>query len=229
MDLYADWCTYCKVLHEKIYPDPEVEKALDSFIKVQINGEEFPNLMEAYGLNGFPSLIWIDSKGNLLQKVTGLASKQTIVQLTQKSLLQFQEELENQKKLAKNPNDITTLYRLGNYYYRGGDPLSAKEYFQRAIRSEDPDLLSIRMNAQYNLGLVFMDLEEQENAILVWKQYLDKFPESKDLAEVHYFLGSSYASLGKKQDAKSYYKKALQLNPSPNLKKKIDYDLAHLN
>lgn len=225
VDLYADWCAYCKVLKEKVFPDPIVDQSLKKFVLVRIDGEEFPNLMEHYDLKGYPSLLILDPNTIMIHKMTGFATKEMVVEFAEKSLRKFEEEQENQKIISKEPTNTSALYKLGNYYYKGGDPDKAKTYFEQAIQSPDPATPEIKMNSTFNLGLALMDLEEYETSVQVWKEYLLKFPDSKDSASVHYFLGSSYSQLGKKPDAKLYFKKALSQNPSPSLKQKIEFEL----
>ena len=35
LDFYADWCTYCKTMEKKIFPDPQVKAALGQVVLLQ--------------------------------------------------------------------------------------------------------------------------------------------------------------------------------------------------
>ena len=50
LDLYTDWCGYCKILENKIFPEPEVSKLLENFITLRINAEEFPEIAKTFYL-----------------------------------------------------------------------------------------------------------------------------------------------------------------------------------
>lgn len=44
IDVYADWCGYCKTLKKEIYPRKEVKQELSRFVLLSLDGDRFPNL-----------------------------------------------------------------------------------------------------------------------------------------------------------------------------------------
>ena len=79
LELYADLCTICKTLEKTILPDPQVQSCLQEYIIVRLNGEEYPNLMERYEVQGFPTLLFLDKYANYIQKLSGLPSKELLI------------------------------------------------------------------------------------------------------------------------------------------------------
>ena len=71
IDFYTDWCGWCKKLDSDTYTDPKVNAAAAKFICVKINAEREPALAGKYGVSGYPTVIFLDSNGNLLQKIPG--------------------------------------------------------------------------------------------------------------------------------------------------------------
>ena len=85
IDFYADWCYWCKVMDEKTFQDKRVEKKLfkdfipvrldaeDKAATVRFRGQTFtnPELTQAFGITGFPSLVFLDAETQLITKIPG--------------------------------------------------------------------------------------------------------------------------------------------------------------
>lgn len=84
VDFYTDWCKWCKVMDEKTYGDRQVidfaRKKLvmskvnaESNVKVKFKGTEwtYRQLSAAFGVNSFPSTIFLTPKGELVTKIPG--------------------------------------------------------------------------------------------------------------------------------------------------------------
>lgn len=75
LDLYTDWCTWCKKLDEDVYPKPEVVEAVrQSFVPLKLNPEtteQGASLMKKFGVDGFPTILILDGEGNLVHRIVG--------------------------------------------------------------------------------------------------------------------------------------------------------------
>ena len=72
VDVYADWCGWCKTLDEETYSDARViELAADSFISVKINGDNDYDFAMKYGIRNYPTILFVDSEGNEIHRVIG--------------------------------------------------------------------------------------------------------------------------------------------------------------
>ncbi|MDD5073038.1 MAG: thioredoxin family protein [Candidatus Omnitrophica bacterium] len=71
IDFYTDWCGWCKKLDSDTYSDPKVNAASAKFICVKINADKEKDLTNKYGVSGFPTIIFLDSNGKVLQKIPG--------------------------------------------------------------------------------------------------------------------------------------------------------------
>ncbi|HUB07910.1 MAG TPA: thioredoxin family protein, partial [Myxococcales bacterium] len=85
IDFYADWCGACKELDEKTYPTAIVREAARRFVAIKVDGTRSSDALDAiydkYGIEGLPTVIFIDSKGNVLKdpKIVGFVSPQEMV------------------------------------------------------------------------------------------------------------------------------------------------------
>ena len=80
----SDWCGYCIKLHKEVFDTPEFEKFAKDYVLVEL---DFPKRKEQsatekaknqaaqkkYGVNGFPTVIIINSSGKALNRAEGYA------------------------------------------------------------------------------------------------------------------------------------------------------------
>lgn len=70
LDLYADWCTSCKVMEHEVFARPEVQALAEqvTFLQLDItaNRSEHSDFLQRYGLFGPPALLFIQPDGQEL-------------------------------------------------------------------------------------------------------------------------------------------------------------------
>ena len=74
LDIYATWCGPCKKLAKYSFSNQEVGKFYNqNFINVSLDGEkgEGAILANKYGISGYPTLMFINSNGEIVKGTTG--------------------------------------------------------------------------------------------------------------------------------------------------------------
>jgi len=73
IDFYTDWCGWCKKLDLETYQDSKVQALSSNFICLKIDGDKHGDLAKKYGVRGYPNIIFLSSKGNVIERVNGFA------------------------------------------------------------------------------------------------------------------------------------------------------------
>lgn len=79
VDFYATWCGPCKMMDKKTFPDPKVLAELDHWIPVKIDVDKNQALAEKYKIQGIPTTIAFDSKGEMVGMKVGFLSPEQLV------------------------------------------------------------------------------------------------------------------------------------------------------
>jgi len=92
VDVYTDWCRWCKKLDQSTYPDPRVSELLNkSFICVKVNAEKGSGraIKQKYGVTGYPFIIVLNADGTVRGQIPGYqgasAFSRTLSQIIQGS------------------------------------------------------------------------------------------------------------------------------------------------
>lgn len=84
MDAYAEWCGPCKMMSREVFPDGQVGAFFNEhFINVKMDMEkgEGPGLAMSYQVQAYPTLLFIDSDGNLVHRAVGYHGADDFLQL----------------------------------------------------------------------------------------------------------------------------------------------------
>ncbi|MCM2286024.1 MAG: thioredoxin family protein [Desulfobacula sp.] len=69
--LYADWCQWCEKLFSQTFKDPRIKLLKDRLVFVKANSDLDQGLKSFYRQEGFPMMVFMDAKGNMVKKLEG--------------------------------------------------------------------------------------------------------------------------------------------------------------
>ena len=202
VDVFADWCTYCLVLEKEIFPDPEVSRVLDSFVKVRLDGEEFPNLRKKYSIEGYPTILFLDGDGNYVTKISGLATKEDILGISKRILQEPNIESYLKTELRRNVNNPDIHFRLGLLYFQNKEFEKAELQFTETIQKSKAGSI-LKENAYFNLNLVKSIHGPKDSAAKSWKEFLALYPSSNRKITAKLYYGLTLKEAGELKLAKS--------------------------
>lgn len=144
LDAFASWCGPCKMLEKNIFPQKEVGDLYNTnFINAHFDMEkgEGIEIARKYGINSYPTLLFIDGDGVIIYKASGYMSAQEFINIG-KSAINPENKLEN--KIAKfnegesNPEFLIDLIK--NIY--STDFSFAKKVSERYFLNKKPSELT---------------------------------------------------------------------------------------
>ncbi len=133
MDAYAVWCGPCKRMAKTVFTDEEVGKFYnDKFINVKMDMEkgEGIQLRSKYRVMAYPTLLYIDYTGEVVQKVKGARGVDAFIELGKKALLQVDRSDAYAAEYEKGKRDPEFVYNYIRALNNAGKPSTkvANEY-----------------------------------------------------------------------------------------------------
>ncbi len=74
VDVYTDWCGWCKRLDKDTYSDPAVSRYMgEKFVCIKANAEKpkFRSKIAPFDVHGFPAILVLESNGKLKGRMDG--------------------------------------------------------------------------------------------------------------------------------------------------------------
>lgn len=148
-DAYTTWCGPCKVMAKDVFTNDEVADLFnDKFVNAKFDMEKGEGiaLKDKYGINAYPTYLFIDGDGVLVHKIVGSMSSD-----------EFLEEANN----ALNPEN--TLYGLSKKFENSpGIESVAIAYLEALEKAYDSKKMSV-VSKKYFDGIKKSKLLEEDN------------------------------------------------------------------
>lgn len=85
LDFYADWCGPCVAMEENTYPDARVVSELGDFIPIKVDTQKRIDIETKYGINYYPTVVFLDQKGNEMTRHIGYLGPEEMVEVIKDS------------------------------------------------------------------------------------------------------------------------------------------------
>jgi len=76
--LHAEWCGWCKRMFDESFADPRVKQLHDRLVWLRIDSDKQPAYMEQFSQTSFPTIVLMDSKGAIVQRMEGFQDAATL-------------------------------------------------------------------------------------------------------------------------------------------------------
>ena len=132
LDAFASWCGPCILMEKNVFTDPEVYTYYNQhFINARIDMEkgEGRELAKKYGVNTYPSYLFLNGKGEVVLRGYGYLKEEQFVRLGQDALIQV-GGIELKKRFMEGEEDPEFLKQAFGIFIKS-DPLFAKQIAER--------------------------------------------------------------------------------------------------
>lgn len=89
VDFYADWCLPCKMMEKDVFVDKELGNYFNThFINYKVDGEKGNgvNLAQIFNIKAYPTLLFLNEKGQVLERKEGAAYHSELKALARRAL-----------------------------------------------------------------------------------------------------------------------------------------------
>ena len=93
VDFYTSWCLPCKLMDQDVFPDRRLGEFMnENFVSYKVNAEQGNgvNLATLYNIEGYPTLLFLDASGNVLERKLGAAYQREMYSLGEAALSSVQ-------------------------------------------------------------------------------------------------------------------------------------------
>lgn len=157
VDCYTSWCSPCKWLAKNVFTNNNVGKYYnDNFINYSLDMEkgEGKDFAKQYGVNAYPTLLFIDSKGNIQHRYVGACDTATFLNIGKQALdtsNNFGSMLRKYQSGNRQP-EFLAKYALhcASVYY----PYDINEYFKTQADSQLISELNVQIMERYRPNIL---------------------------------------------------------------------------
>lgn len=132
LDAYTTWCGPCKKMSREVFPEAQIGDYFnDKFINVKMDMEkgEGKKVARKYGIRAFPTLLFVNSDGDVVHRVAGFRDTKGLLKLGQDANNPTRQLAYMKKKYDEGNREADFLY---NYAYARLETFSGEDYMKIA-------------------------------------------------------------------------------------------------
>lgn len=139
VDLYADWCGWCKKLEREVFSTPEFQRFSDDFVLLRVDiedGAAGTALQGRYGAFSLPTLLVLTPRNSLIGRVAGFhptAEMLARIRRARESYATFEERA----RRVREEGDLVELQKLATAYHDRADGARARALYERFLERPD--------------------------------------------------------------------------------------------
>lgn len=139
VDLYADWCGWCKKLEAEVFSTPIFQEFAKDFVLLRVDTEDggegslLQQRFEAYNL---PTTLVIDSRQVRVAQVKGFAPAEPFVAAARQEIEAFDELLQGYERFGQT-TDLRALAILADEFHQRNDGERAASLYQQMLATEE--------------------------------------------------------------------------------------------
>lgn len=139
VDLYADWCSWCKVLDREVFSSEGFRELAADFVLLRVDvedGAEGAALRDRFAATELPTLLILTPRNSLAGSVVGYYETAAYLEILRGEVdryRQFESRFEEQVK----SDDPTVLQKLGMSLHARADAARAQRIWERLLERSD--------------------------------------------------------------------------------------------
>ena len=138
VDLYADWCGWCKKLEEEVFSTPTFQDFAQNFVLLRVDtedGGEGTLLQQKYEAHSLPTTLILDSKQVRIGQVMGFAPTDRFIASIRREIEAFDELVHGFDKFGKT-SELRALAILADEFHQRNDGERAASLYRQMLATE---------------------------------------------------------------------------------------------
>lgn len=172
MDAYTSWCGPCKRMASEVFSDAEVGKFYNKhFINIKVDMEkgEGPQLASKYRVNSYPTLLFLDDKGEVIHAAKGGRPIDQFIGLGKEALGKNDKSGDFEKEYEAGSREPKLLRAYAYALLNSGKPSAkiANEYIKTQEGFSNPQMLEFLLDFANEADSKIFDLAVQNKEAIV--------------------------------------------------------------
>jgi tetratricopeptide (TPR) repeat protein len=214
IDFYADWCGPCKLLDATTWQDAEVGAFSKYFVSVKVDTEkgEGPELSRRFGVEGLPTILFLDPDGRPLFRQVGYMPPVLMLGAMRKALAGGDGR--GLLTLAEaSPQDAQLQLEAGRLSIEQKRWAEAQRFLIKAEALSPEQDKAFAGRVLLAQGELATRQGGWDQAAARYRAFVERFPDSPEAVRVRGQLAEVLARAGKREEALSQYRQAVRSEP----------------
>ena len=141
VDLYAEWCGWCKVLDREVFSTPRFAEHARKFVLLRVDVEdrgEGSRLQERFEAVSLPTTLIMDLDQALVGRVEGFSPLEMFIAKLEMEVEQHRQLLAQYER-SRTGSDREALALLAEDFHRRADGRRAAALYERLLAASGPD------------------------------------------------------------------------------------------
>jgi len=222
IDCYTTWCGPCKQLAKEVFTQKEVGDFYNQNfvnIKFDMDKPENASIISKYTIDGFPTLLFLNAKGEMVHKKVGADDAAHIIEVGKIAIDSTRNFIGLSNKIKKGDRTAETISQYLNANFNANNKDSIlNDYFKSKT---DQELLS---KESWNLFTKFVyDFENPQFQYFLAHRDNYKSKYGKKEVNDHILLGFSYYSWKHKENVDKTYLQSIDSSLYMQYVKSVEY------
>lgn len=229
LDLYTNWCGYCRVMDVQTYGDPLVIRDLGpEYVWLRLNAETEEDGRQAqrrFGVMGYPTTLLIEPEEGLFEKTSGFLTAQQLEEELTRHRGSLKPILELRARVRMHPESSEAMRELAAAYMEQRYYAGAERMYRALIQADSNFELD---TSYFSLAISLAQQGKERQALQQLATLQNIFPHSELVGYAMALQGEIHLNLGNRSEAASIWREYLSRFSGHPMAKRVMEELKRI-